>query len=121
MQAEAAANVQPQSAQVLESVVIAAGSEAGPGSAECRDHIQALKERMREIERLHHERTALIAGMEQQAQQLAECKTELESLRRFTANARSVMVDLISSRGYCIMRLLGRWDTLDKGIRRALR
>jgi hypothetical protein len=74
-----------------------------------------------DVEILKWERALLLARLEQQAELLDQYQAELESLRRFSAIARGVMVDLVSSRGYCLMRLLGRWKTLDKGIRRALR
>jgi hypothetical protein len=74
-----------------------------------------------ELDLLRQERALLLARLEQQAVLITQLNAELESLRRVVALARGVMVDLISSRGYAVMRLFGRWKTLDKGIQRALR
>jgi hypothetical protein len=57
----------------------------------------------------------------QQAEQLGQSRAELEALRRRSAIARGVMVDILGSRGYCLMRLFGRWRAIERGIQRALR
>jgi hypothetical protein len=74
-----------------------------------------------EVEVLLKERAALQAKVEQQAALMAQWSAELESLRRFASIARGVMIDLIGSRGYALMRLLGRWHSIERGINRALR
>ena len=73
------------------------------------------------IEFLSRDREALLARVTQQAEQLGQSRAELESLRRSAAIARGVMVDIVGSRGYCMMRLLGRWRAIERGIQRALR
>lgn len=73
------------------------------------------------IEFLSRDRDALLARVTQQAEQLGQSRAELESLRRGAAIARGVMVDIVGSRGYCFMRLLGRWRAIERGIQRALR
>ena len=73
------------------------------------------------IEFLARDREALLARVTQQAEQLGQSRAELESLRRSATIARGVMVDIIGSRGYCMMRLFGRWRAIERGIQRALR
>ena len=67
------------------------------------------------------DRGELLARVMEQAEQLGQSRAELESLRRTSANARGVMVDILGSRGYCMMRLFGRWRAIERGIQRALR
>ncbi len=73
------------------------------------------------VEVLTRDRVELLARVVQQAEQLGQSRAELESLRRTSTIARGVMVDILGSRGYCMMRLLGRWRAIERGIQRALR
>lgn len=74
-----------------------------------------------ELQLLAQDRAALLAKVEHQAATIAQWSVELESLRRFSKIARGVMIDLVGSRGYALMRLLGRWSSIERGINRALR
>ena len=74
-----------------------------------------------DVQLLIQDRAALLAKVEQQTATIAQSSAELESLRRFSSLARGVMVDLAGSRGYALMRLLGRWRSIERGINRALR
>ena len=80
-----------------------------------------VQEGMTNLDILAHDRVELLAKVVQQAEQLGQTRAELESLRRSASVARGVMVDIVGSRGYCMMRLLGRWRAIERGIQRALR
>jgi hypothetical protein len=82
---------------------------------------RVVHESMTNVEFLAHDRVELLGRVAQQAEQLGQARAELEALRRSSAIARGVMVDLLGSRGYCLMRLLGRWRALERGMQRALR
>jgi len=53
--------------------------------------------------------------------QLAEAQAERELLRQSLAAAQQVLLDLRGSRGYRLIRRLGRWQSMDRGLRRVLR
>jgi len=73
------------------------------------------------LDLLARDRVELLAKVVQQAEQLGQSRAEIDALRRSSAVARGVMVDILGSRGYCLMRLLGRWRAIERGLQRALR
>lgn len=83
--------------------------------------VVSVQEGAADLEVLARDRGELLAQVMRQAEQLGQSRAELESLRRTSAIARGVMVDILGSRGYCLMRLLGRWRAIERGIQRALR
>lgn len=80
-----------------------------------------IQEGLSNSDLLARDRAELLAKVMQQAELLGEARAEVESLRRRSAAARTVMVDILGSRGYCMMRILGRWRAIERGIQRALR
>ena len=80
-----------------------------------------VQDRMTDLDILARDRVELLAKVVQQAEQLGQSRAELEALRRSSSIARGVMIDVLGSRGYCMMRLLGRWRAIERGIQRALR
>jgi hypothetical protein len=83
--------------------------------------LMQIQEEVAALEFLTRDRVELLAKVVQQAEQLGQSRAEVEALRRSSAIARGVMVDIVGSRGYCLMRLLGRWRAIERGIQRALR
>lgn len=88
---------------------------------EHRALVMSVQEGMTDVELLAHDRVDLLAKVLQQAELLGQSRAELESLRRSSAISQGVMIDILGSRGYCLMRLLGRWRSIERGIQRALR
>jgi hypothetical protein len=114
MQAELAAN-DFQQRQLAEVTVAQAYDQ------EHQTLLMSVQEGMTNVEFLARDREALLARVTQQAELLGQSRAELESLRRSVTISRGVMVDILGSRGYCLMRLLGRWRAIERGIQRALR
>src|SRR5688572_1946530 len=83
--------------------------------------MMTVQDEVTNIDLLARDRVELLARVMQQAEQLGQSRAELESVRRSAAIAKGVMVDIMGSRGYCLMRLLGRWRSIERGIQRALR
>ena len=83
--------------------------------------LMSVQDEVTNIDMLARDRVELLAKVMQQAEQLGQSRAELESVRRSAAIAKGVMVDIVGSRGYCLMRLLGRWRAIERGIQRALR
>lgn len=81
----------------------------------------SVQEGVTNLEVLARDRGELLARVMQQAEQLGQARSELETLRRKSAIATGVMVDILGSRGYALMRLFGRWRAIERGIQRALR
>jgi hypothetical protein len=81
----------------------------------------SVQEGATNVELLAQDRAELLAKVMHQAELLGQSRAELESLRRTSAISRGVMVDILGSRGYCLMRLFGRWRAIERGIQRALR
>ena|SRR5687768_9799608 len=80
-----------------------------------------VQEGLSNVDLLARDRAELLAKVMQQAEQLGQARAEVEALRRRSTAARTVMVDILGSRGYCMMRVLGRWRAIERGIQRALR
>jgi len=83
--------------------------------------LMSVQEGATNLDILARDRVELLTRVVQQAELLGQSRAELESLRRSSSIARGVMVDILGSRGYCMMRLLGRWRAIERGIQRALR
>jgi hypothetical protein len=83
--------------------------------------VMSVQDGMTNVELLAQDRVELLAKVVQQAEVLGQLGAELESLRRSSAISRGVLSDILGSRGYCMMRLLGRWRAIERGIQRALR
>ena len=83
--------------------------------------LMRVQEGLSNVDLLARDRAELLAKVMQQAELLGQARAEVESLRRRSAVARSVMVDILGSRGYSMMRVLGRWRAIERGIQRALR
>ena len=83
--------------------------------------VMSVQDEMTNVELLAQDRAELLAKVVQQAELIGQLGAELESLRRASAISRGVMSDILGSRGYCTMRLLGRWRAIERGIQRALR
>ena len=80
-----------------------------------------VQESLSNVDLLARDRAELLAKVVQQAELLGQARAEVESLQRRSAAARTVMVDILGSRGYSMMRVLGRWRAIERGIQRALR
>jgi hypothetical protein len=83
--------------------------------------LMSVQEGTTNLEVLARDRGELLGRVMQQAELLGQSRAELESLRRTSAISRGVMIDILGSRGYCFMRLIGRWRSIERGIQRALR
>ena len=83
--------------------------------------IMRVQEGLSNVDLLARDRADLLAKVMQQAEMLGQARGELDALRRRSAAARTVMVDILGSRGYSMMRVLGRWRAIERGIQRALR
>src|SRR5688572_20871040 len=94
---------------------------AVPQEQERLSMLMSVPDEVANIDLLARDRVELLAKVMQQAEQLRQSRAELESVRRSAAIAKGVMVDIVGSRGYCFMRLLGRWRAIERGIQRALR
>jgi hypothetical protein len=92
-----------------------------PYDQEHRALLMSVQEGMTDVEHLARDRADLLDKVVQQAELLGQSRAELESLRRSSAISQGVMIDILGSRGYCLMRLLGRWRSIERGIQRALR
>lgn len=80
-----------------------------------------VQEGLSNVDLLARDRAELLAKVMQQAELLGQARAEVEGLRRRSTAARAVMVDILGSRGYCMMRVLGRWRAIERGIQRVLR
>lgn len=85
-----------------------------------REHDQPEVQYSVQVAALMKERDALLTRLERQVETLAEWKAELERLRRSAVLAHNVFVDLQGSKGYHLFRLMGRWRSIERGMRRAM-
>jgi hypothetical protein len=60
-------------------------------------------------------------ALEEQGRELGELRARLHEQEEELRDARTVSTLLLRSRGYRVMRALGRWGWLERRIRRALR
>ena len=67
------------------------------------------------------ERAALIARVQLLSDHLAQTRNDLAAARATLSVSRSVMADILGSRIYNVLRLCGRWRSVEKGIQRSLR
>jgi hypothetical protein len=67
------------------------------------------------------ERAALIARVQLLSDHLVQTRNDLAAARATLSVSRSVMADILGSRVYNVLRLCGRWRSVEKGIQRSLR
>jgi uncharacterized protein YlxP (DUF503 family) len=83
--------------------------------------LEMIREQNALVDSLTHERNALLAKLEYHDQTIGQLRAELDALRRFAELTRGVLIDLLGSRGFRLIRLLGRWGKVERRIHRALR
>jgi hypothetical protein len=67
------------------------------------------------------ERAALVARVQLLSDHLVQTRNDLAAARATLSVSRSDMADILGSRVYNVLRLCGRWRSVEKGIQRSLR
>jgi hypothetical protein len=67
------------------------------------------------------ERAELIARVQLLSDHLVQTRNDLAAARATLSVSRRVMSDILGSRVYNVLRLCGRWRSVEKGIQRSLR